>query len=1087
MERAQRRGTPTDTQRDRTAQSCIGATTTTTGFFSQRRQNVPNSQNKLEALQEKSRFKRDGTSRGLKTLQALLFVIVMSFLSKVSGAESVPVCPTLCVCPQWPQTAGSLTELTNTMAAVNCSGAGFHQLPLGIVSWKAGLPLGNTSASFNAMANSSTPTLEPSDSSNKRVPATMQFFDVSHNSLTSATWPLEHPNNNSRLSGGEAELPVLSVDLSHNSIQELGPDDMSVYTQLRSLDLSHNYLARIHPDAFQHLGSLTKLNLSHNAIRNLHNETLRALVNLHTLDLSYNLLEGDFLHAILQELSSLKYLYVSHNYFADANLPSLSHLLLIDISDNQLRTVPAFEFPGLPSLVTLSLSNNSIQRLGPDSFRGLQQLRQLSLDHNPLRALSEWDPEESLLSPPLTPVPSVFSYLTQLTHLNLSHTPSLSFLPPNLFTPLVELQVLDLSHSGLSHLSEITFHGLPRLSHVYLAENPFNCSCLNAWLSTLTSDTTFLSINASAFRDTQSTTCIQEDGILLPIFSTTSLCNEVLIHNTSASASVRLGSQLLLQCHYVADEPSVLEWSTPHGEKLLYHSYHPAASHHLMTPEDIEPKAPYHDGHYWHHSSSYHSELFSLPDRVLLLSDGSLYVDYTLRSDAGAYTCRVSNARYNKTATIEIYLSYGISTEIKIFAFIIGLLCALAFFTLNVVYVIITWIARRLVNKRRRETIRQLLENLNAYKSTQMTRIHENYGHQLSRVRNQYHIQRDKLHKNYTFQVTRVKRGCSNQVERVRDNYNTKLTALRDYSSNQIVQIRERANNQIVRIRDYGSTQLERLRETYKLQQQHVLKLLDTMNLENCRSVVETECMRTESMIFDIDLLGDEEEERTDSPVSEYNTASSSPATSVPDDESALASAQDDELRLTIDTHPNDDSESTDRDITIEMKTAIKSPLGREKERGEASEMWQYDEAKGRLGYSPDYYINLHDKQEDYAPQLRADIHGSPPHYPQRHMPLHLGKDMSYKKDMPLARQTLERQYTPVTQSSDGGESMSAAETTDFATPEASPTKIYRGSDAGFPEFHVQEPGQHSHTKSGSTLGDVHLLSDPTNDPETIV
>ena len=91
--------------------------------------------------------------------------------------------------------------------------------------------------------------------------------------------------------------------------------------------------------------------------------------------------------------------------------------------------------------------------------------------------------------------------------------------------------------------------------------------------------------------------------------------------------------------------------------------------------------------------------------------------------------------------------------DVEVTAFCVGLLCALAFFTLNTTYSVTSWAARRLVNKRRRETVRQLLENLNAYKSCQMTRIHDNYLHQLSRVRNQYHVQRDRLHDNYTHQV----------------------------------------------------------------------------------------------------------------------------------------------------------------------------------------------------------------------------------------------------------------------------------------------------------------------------------------------
>ena len=197
-------------------------------------------------------------------------------------------------------------------------------------------------------------------------------------------------------------------------------------------------------------------------------------------------------------------------------------------------------------------------------------------------------------------------------------------------------------------------------------------------------------------------------------------------------------------------------------------------------------------------------------------------------------------------------LDYNILFEVKIMSLVVGTACAVTFFLLNAVYVSIMWVARKLINKRRRERINKLLVNLDDYRTTQIQRIRTNYSYQLGRIREHYNVQSMRLKDNYNVQMKRVRQGCSNQVERIRDNYHTRLTNLKDYSSHQIHQIREATNNQIVRIRDYGSLQMDRLKETYKLQQQHVLKVIEAMNLENCRTIVETECLRTESMIFDI-------------------------------------------------------------------------------------------------------------------------------------------------------------------------------------------------------------------------------------------
>lgn len=50
---------------------------------------------------------------------------------------------------------------------------------------------------------------------------------------------------------------------------------------------------------------------------------------------------------------------------------------------------------------------------------------------------------------------------------------------------------------------------------------------------------------------------------------------------------------------------------------------------------------------------------------------------------------------------------------------------------------------------------------------------------------------------------------------------------------------------------------MTKLREQYKLQQQHLLKLLELLDIGNCVTVIEAECVRTESTIFDADIAFD--------------------------------------------------------------------------------------------------------------------------------------------------------------------------------------------------------------------------------------
>lgn len=69
--------------------------------------------------------------------------------------------------------------------------------------------------------------------------------------------------------------------------------------------------------------------------------------------------------------------------------------------------------------------------------------------------------------------------------------------------------------------------------------------------------------------------------------------------------------------------------------------------------------------------------------------------------------------------------------------------------------------------------------------------------------------------------------------------------------------VRDNYQQQAIKIRDYGSQQMQRLRDQYKLQQQHLLKLLELLDIGNCMSVIEAECMRTDSMLFDPNITFD--------------------------------------------------------------------------------------------------------------------------------------------------------------------------------------------------------------------------------------
>ncbi|KAK3792769.1 hypothetical protein RRG08_029317 [Elysia crispata] len=925
-------------------------------------------------------------------------------------------CPQQCVCMH-----GQDKTPSAEISSVNCSARAVHQNNTLLVF--SNNTQNVTRAADKRLNGSSAVSIQPR----------LKFLDLSHNNLSGMSADFF-----------QSEQPLTSVDylyLNDNAIQALQDASFEHYVGLQFLDLSHNDISMVSERAFEGLENLTWLDLSHNSISALSNSLFHSLINLQSLDLSHNQLQTV---NNLQALSSLEYLYLQHNNLRlvkAANpilLPSMPSLSYLDLSHNPLKITQAGMFETTARLKTLDMSRCSISHLHHQFLAGVPLLTVLRLDENNISSIaSPVFQNTSLTSLSLTSMPNLanlshntFLGLSKLASLNLSQNQDLSFVHPHLFSPLAHLTQVDLSYCSISLLSQITFHYNLALKEVYLGSNPFACSCANAWLvEKITIG------NTSHFKDLDSLTCVNESsGQTEQIAQASFHCEKISLHNITSRVSVPLGGQIMLKCgHSSAGQPGMVKWTTPGGKVLLQHDFHPDAISHLLTQEDVQPDADYHKGHYWHSSSSYYPHLSGREDRVIILADGSLFIDYMLRSDTGPYACQVSNAKYNKSATVVLLLDYKVSGEIQIFAIIVGFLCALGFFTLNLIYVIISWIARRLVNKRRREIIRQMLENMNAYKSTQITRIQENYTYQLGRVRNQYHMQRDRLHRNYTQQVTKMKRGCSNQVEKVRENYTSRLAQLRDYSSNQIVQIRERANNQIIRIRDYGTSQLEKLRETYKLQHLHVMKLLDTMNLDNCRHIVETECMRAESMMFDVDLLG--EDMRTDSPVSgadsEYTTPDTSPAPSLEVNASQGLSqdmAQQEQPRKKI-LHPARDSPP----ILLEMQATINMEAGLALD---VADQWEYCSDLGQGKYAPHRYLmNMYipgkDKNETIL-QLQSDADIYEKEEDENAADL-------VKENFPLPTLLLRDDEEKIT--SRTLREQDPTQSSPFMTPEASPTK----------------------------------------------
>ncbi|XP_025085643.1 leucine-rich repeat neuronal protein 1-like [Pomacea canaliculata] len=741
------------------------------------------------------------------------------------------------------------------------------------------------------------------------LPSSLVTLDLANNDIDHLHEALTSLHSLQRLSLHNNSITVLTLgmfdglfqlqvlDLSHNDISTIEPHAFASLPFIKTLDLSHNQLTALDNQQLFGLESVAVLNVSGNKIRDLSNATFLNFTYLQTLDISYNKLQA-LQGGIFQDLINVKHVNLSYNHllFIDEVIVGLHNLQTLDLSYNMLELGESVVFADVPSLRTLDLSFNNISETS-QFLKNVTSLQSLSVRGNPISHLDgpvfQDNKELQLLDISQMSHLAFLSFdafdgAYGLVFLNLSHNPHLSFLHPELFSLLPKLSTLDLRNDNISILSQITFHNNPELLHLYLSHNPFDCGCGLAWLWKLAGR------NGSALLDRHNVKCtnaFHEAEVPIALLSEDMVqCSNITLVNVTDTMVAKIGSQLVLRCDYKTDKTGVLTWTTPRGLVFHYHPFHPEATAHLiLSQETANVSHSFHQDHAWHTSTGYWSDLDSMSDHVVLQSDGSLLVDYILRNDAGPYECTVHNAHHRASAIITVRLDYTVLFEVKIMSILVGMGCAASFLTLNTVYVVIMWTARRLVNKRRREAISSLLESLEEYRTSQISRIRTNYSHQVGKIRDQYHCQSVRLREHYSTQMKRVRRGCSNQVERIRDNYHAHMGHLKDYSSHQIHQIREATNHQMVRIRDYGMLQVERLREKYKWQQKHVIKMLEALNMDNCRNIVDTECVRTDSMMYDINFATDLEEDgsneevpssRSSPSASDYVTAISSSVSS---------------------------------------------------------------------------------------------------------------------------------------------------------------------------------------------------------------
>ena len=717
------------------------------------------------------------------------------------------------------------------------------------------------------------------------LPSDVQHLDLSWNNISElANWDVQ-------------SLPYLvTLDLSHNKLRHLPVAVFSNNHNLQALFLQDNHLENIYttcsdPESASlfkqsnesssnstqavaqlcNMTGLQLLNLAHNALSFLPGGILDVFPQLESLLLDDNDI-GELPNMLSHQDHTLRQLGLNGNSIHNLNCTSMWHLVQLQVADfgnNRLVQIPnGMCSKQLPKLRTLTLSGNPINALAPGAFTNMSSLSLLHLTH--LRGL-RYLPKHAFIG------------LTNLTSLNISHSSNLRFIHSEAFEGVDSLKVLDLSYCDITWMSR---HLVENITFTLkLDGNPWHCDCDLVWLSEW-----LMQRNAWNKETPPNIECSQP----------ASLTGKSLLNNKLPSAMVceapdvvegnttlwfKIASGAVIDCLVSGQEKTKITWITSKKQIFLYDP----RKQDLYSSDPDRPG--YHDGHYWHNDRSYH-DLSEQQGRISVLYNGSLYIDYVTRVDAGNYTCIADNGYLNETVIIEVRLAYAVLSWLKLYTMIWGFFCAFTFFFVAMVTSAIRYYTFQCSTeeRRKRKSIREVLDSLQDFKTIQIDRL---CAYKTAKINKFSAFKTDKMHKlvafksakidklrtykqvtvasifhhlekmreHYNYQMNRVKDNCTQQVEKLRENYTNQVGRIKDYKSEKMDQIRDNYNSQVMKIKEYRAFQMNKLREQYKLQQQHLLKLMELLDIGNCLHIVEAECMRTESMIFDPNISIDLEAE----------------------------------------------------------------------------------------------------------------------------------------------------------------------------------------------------------------------------------
>lgn len=450
-----------------------------------------------------------------------------------------------------------------------------------------------------------------------------------------------------------SSLPaLLSLHLEENLLGHLPDASFSSLPNLQELFLNHNNLRSIAPGAFVGLDALLRLHINNNRLSTVDPRWFRALPRLEVLMLGGNpvevLPERGF--STLKSLRSLVLGGMGLRSLAEKALEGLESLESLSFYENLLTKVPTQALRTVSGLKFLDLNKNRIKLIKTGDFQDMIHLKELGLNNM-----------EELVSIER----AALDNLPELTKLEITNNPRLSFIHPEAFLQLSRLESLMLNSNSLMALHQHTMLALPSLQEVSLHSNPLRCDCLFRWAPDEVSH-----LHREDSRTNPSTPravrLIQPHATLCsePPELRGRRVREVSSREMSASClpiippghlplyvKVREGGKLLLHCRALAEPQPNIYWVTPSGVRIGPSPVHasndgPAPCRNLATLKGLNQTSI-------SRSSPDHTPC-APSKQYQVLPEGTLKVNNVTLSEAGLYTCIAENALGADTHSVTV-------------------------------------------------------------------------------------------------------------------------------------------------------------------------------------------------------------------------------------------------------------------------------------------------------------------------------------------------------------------------------------------------------------------------------------------------